>query len=128
MGESTDEGNVHIQVSLADGSKGEILYLASGDASVSKERWRSSAEAVRRFARTSASPSSINRTDADAKSLFQQDKGHAEEMRRFVDAVAGKAPDPHTFREPLGNHPGDVSDSRVIAPRRGARSGDHRGR
>ena len=29
MGDSSDESNVHIQVSLADGSKGEILYLAS---------------------------------------------------------------------------------------------------
>ena len=29
VGDSTDESNVHIQVSLADGSKGEILYLAS---------------------------------------------------------------------------------------------------
>lgn len=38
MGESSDESNVHIHLSLADGSKGEILYLASGDASVSKER------------------------------------------------------------------------------------------
>jgi polar amino acid transport system substrate-binding protein len=32
-----------------------------------------------------------------AKSLFQQDKGHAEEMRRFLDAVAGKAPSPIPF-------------------------------
>ena len=32
------EDNLHIQVLLADGSRAEILYLSSGDASVPKER------------------------------------------------------------------------------------------
>ena len=33
----------------------------------------------------------------NAKTLFQQDKGHAEEMQQFVHAIAGKAPAPIPF-------------------------------
>ena len=97
MGDSSNESNVHIQVSLADGSMGEILYLASGDASVSKERLEvfgrgrtAICEDFRKFWFHQSN-------QCKAKSLFQQDKGHAEEMRRFVDAVAGKGPPPIPF-------------------------------
>ncbi len=97
MGESADESNLHIQVSLADGSKGEIFYLASGDASVPKERLevfgRGRTAVCEDFRKFSFHYSNRCKT----KSLFQQDKGHAEEMRCFIDAVAGKAPPPIPF-------------------------------
>jgi predicted dehydrogenase len=97
LGESGDESNVHIQVTLADGSKGEILYLASGDASVSKERLeifgRGRTAICEDFRKSYFHHSNRSRT----KSLFQQDKGHEAEIRCFVDAVAGKASSPIPF-------------------------------
>jgi polar amino acid transport system substrate-binding protein len=97
VGESAAESNVHIQVSLADGSKGEILYLACGDASVPKERLevfgRGRTAICEDFRKSYFHHSNQCRT----KSLFRQDKGHAEEMQCFVRAVAGKAPPPIPF-------------------------------
>jgi predicted dehydrogenase len=97
MGESTDEGNVHIQVSLADGSKGEILYLDSGDASVPKERLEVFGRGRTAVCEDFRKSFFYHSNRCDAKSLFQQDKGHAEEIRRFIDAVAGIAPLPIPF-------------------------------
>jgi predicted dehydrogenase len=97
MGDSTDESNIHIQVSLADGSKGEILYLASGDASVSKERLeifgRGRTAICDDFRKSYFHHSNQRHT----QSLFQQDKGHATEVQCFIDAVTGKAPPPIPF-------------------------------
>jgi polar amino acid transport system substrate-binding protein len=97
MGDSSDESNVHVQVSLADGSKGEIFYLASGDASVPKERLevfgRGRTAICEDFRKSHFHHSNQRRT----KSLFRQDKGHADEVRCFIDAVAGKAPPPIPF-------------------------------
>jgi predicted dehydrogenase len=97
IGDSTDESNVHIQVSLADGSKGEILYLASGDASVSKERLevfgRGRTAICDDFRKSYFHHSNQRHT----QSLFQQDKGHAAEVQCFIDAVTGKAPPPIPF-------------------------------
>jgi len=97
MSASTDEGNVHIHVSLADGSKGEILYVASGDASVPKERLevfgRGRTAICEDFRKSFFHYSNRCRT----QSLFRQDKGHTEELRRFVDAANGTAPPPIPF-------------------------------
>jgi polar amino acid transport system substrate-binding protein len=94
LGDSIDESNVHIQVSLADGSKGEIFYLSSGDASVSKERLeifgRGRTAICEDFRRSYFHQSNRRKS----KSLFQQDKGHANEVQSFIRAVAGKAPSP----------------------------------
>jgi predicted dehydrogenase len=96
-GESSDESNVHIQVLMADGSRGEILYLADGDASVPKERLevfgRGRTATCEDFRRSHFYYANRCRS----QKLFQQDKGHAEEMRRFVAAVAGQAPPPIPF-------------------------------
>jgi predicted dehydrogenase len=98
IGECPDESNVHIHVTLADGSKGEILYLASGDASVPKERlevFGRGRTAICDDFRKSVFHRSNHR---HTQSLFRQDKGHEEEVRRFIDAVAGKAPMPIPFQ------------------------------
>ena len=75
MGDSNDESNVHIQVSLADGSKGEILYLAWVTRAFPKKGWRSSAEAAPRFVKTSESPTSIIPTTAMRNPCSSRTKG-----------------------------------------------------
>jgi predicted dehydrogenase len=97
MGDGIDEGNLHVQVSLADGSKGELFYLASGDTSVSKERLevfgRGRTAICEDFRKSHLHHLNQRRTH----SFFRQDKGHALEVQWFLDAVAGKAPAPIAF-------------------------------
>jgi predicted dehydrogenase len=92
VGDSADENNLHVQVSLADGSKGEILYLACGDASVPKERLEVFGRGRTAICEDFRKYAFYHSNHRQTKFLFQQDKGHAEEMKCFVDAVAGKAP------------------------------------
>jgi polar amino acid transport system substrate-binding protein len=82
---------------MADGSKGEISYLASGDGSVSKERLEVFGRGRTAICEDFRKSYFHQSNRCQSKSLFQQDKGHAEEMRRFADAVAGKAPAPIPF-------------------------------
>jgi predicted dehydrogenase len=98
MGDSNDESNVHIQVSLADGSKGEILYLACGDVSVPKERLEIFGRGRTAICEDFRKAYFHHLNQCSAKSLFQQDKGYKKEMQCFVDAVAGKAPPPIPFK------------------------------
>lgn len=98
IGESPDENNLHVQVSLADGSKGEILYVASGDASVPKERlevFGRGRTAICDDFRKSFFHQSNHRT---TQSLFRQDKGYRDELRCFLEAVTGRAPAPITYQ------------------------------
>jgi len=97
VGDSTDENNVHIQVSLADGSKGEILFLACGDASVPKERLEVFGRGRTAICEDFRKHAFYHSNRCQAKYLFRQDKGHAEEAKCFIDAVAGKAPPPMPF-------------------------------
>jgi predicted dehydrogenase len=98
IGEGQDENNVHIQVSLADGSKGEILYLASGDASVPKERLevfgRGRTAICDDFRKSHFHESNRRHT----QSLFRQDKGYGEEIHCFLEAIAGRAPIPIPYQ------------------------------
>jgi predicted dehydrogenase/threonine dehydrogenase-like Zn-dependent dehydrogenase len=98
IGECPDESNVHIHVSLADGSKGEILYLASGDASVPKERLEVFGRGRTAICDDFRKSFFHHANHRHTQSLFRQDKGHEEEVRRFIDAVAGKAPMPIPFQ------------------------------
>jgi polar amino acid transport system substrate-binding protein len=97
VGDRSDENNLHIQVSLADGSKGEILYLACGDASVPKERVEVFGRGRTAICEDFRKFHFYHSNHRQTRSLFQQDKGHAEEVKCFVDAVAGKAPPPIPF-------------------------------
>ncbi len=97
IGESTDEGNIHIQVSLADGSRGEILYLASGDASVSKERLEIFGRGRTAICEDFRKAHFHYSNKRHSQSRFQQDKGHGAELKCFIDAVTGKAPPPIPF-------------------------------
>ena len=101
IGESPGEDNVHVQVSLSDGSKGEILYLASGDASVPKERlevFGRGRTAICDDFRKSFFHQSNHR---DTQSLFRQDKGYREEVRCFLEAVAGRGSTPIPYQSLL---------------------------
>jgi len=97
MGASNNESNVHVQVSLADGSKGEILYLSCGDESVPKERLEVFGRGRTAICEDFRKSWFHQSNRCTAKTLFQQDKGHAEEMHCFINAVAGKGPSPIPF-------------------------------
>ena len=91
------EDNLHIQVLLADGSRAEIFYLSSGDPSVPKERLE-----VYGHARTAISDDFRKAwfyfdNHCRSRSLFSQDKGHREELRAFVAAVASGGEPPIPF-------------------------------
>jgi predicted dehydrogenase len=97
IGADNDESNIHIQVSMADGSKGEIFYLASGDPGFPKERLEVFGRGRTAVCDDFRKSSFYHAIRSQTKSLFQQDKGHADEMRLFIEAVAGKAPSPIPF-------------------------------
>jgi predicted dehydrogenase len=92
-----DESNMHIQVSLADGSKGEILYVDCGDASVAKERLEVFGRGRTAICEDFRKSWFYQSKRCHSNHLFRQDKGHTEEMRCFVNAIAGKGSVPIPF-------------------------------
>jgi len=90
------EDNVHIQVLLADGSRAEILYLSSGDASVPKERLEVQGEGRTAVIDDFRKAWFYFDNRCRSRSLFRQDKGHRGELRAFIDAVrtGGEPPIP----------------------------------
>jgi polar amino acid transport system substrate-binding protein len=90
------EDNLHIQIVLADGSRAEILYLSSGDASVPKERIEVCGEGRTAISEDFRKAWFYSDNHCRSKSPFSQDKGHREELRAFIEAVArgGEAPIP----------------------------------
>jgi predicted dehydrogenase len=98
-GDCADESNVHIHVALADGSKGEILYLASGDASVAKERLEVFGRGRTAICDDFRKSVFYQANRRQTRTLFRQDKGHEAEVKRFIDAVTGKAPMPIPFQD-----------------------------
>jgi len=90
------EDNLHLQILLADGSRAEILYLSSGDASVPKERIEVCGEGRTAISEDFRKAYFYSDNHCRSKSPFSQDKGHREELRAFIEAVArgGEAPIP----------------------------------
>jgi predicted dehydrogenase/threonine dehydrogenase-like Zn-dependent dehydrogenase len=90
------EGNLHVRMGLADGSLAEILYVSSGDAQVSKERVE-----VFGAGRTAICEDyrawRFYHDRCRKRSCFHQDKGHREETRAFVEAVAKEGQAPISF-------------------------------
>ena len=87
------EDNLHMQILFADGSRAEILYLSSGDASVPKERIEVSGEGRTAISDDFRKAWFYSQNHCRSKSLFSQDKGHREELRAFVEAVSdGREP------------------------------------
>jgi polar amino acid transport system substrate-binding protein len=90
IGDHGDESNVHIQISFSDRSRGQIQYLACGDASVSKERLEIFGRGRTAICDDFRKSYFHRLNQRRAKTLFWQDKGHQEEMKCFADAIAGK--------------------------------------
>ena len=91
------EDNIHIQIGFADGSRGEILYLSSGDTSVPKERVE-----VFGGGRTAVSEDFrkswfYRNNRCRARRLWRQDKGHRAELEAFVQAVKSNGGPPVSF-------------------------------
>lgn len=97
IGENPDESNIHIQIALSDGSRGEILYVACGDPSVPKERLEVSGRGRTAICDDFRKHSFYHANHRHTRALFRQDKGHREELKCFVDAISGKAPPPISF-------------------------------
>ena len=91
------EDNLHVQIGCADGSRGEILYLASGDASLSKERvevfGRGRAAVCEDFRKSWFHAHNRSRT----RWRFRQDKGHRAELEAFIQAVKLNGQPPISF-------------------------------
>jgi polar amino acid transport system substrate-binding protein len=91
------EDNLHIQILLADGSRAEILYLSSGDASVPKERIEVYGRGRTAISEDFRKAWFYSDNHCRSRSLFSQDKGHREELRAFIEAVAGGGEAPIPF-------------------------------
>jgi polar amino acid transport system substrate-binding protein len=91
------EDNLHIQILLADGSRAEVLYLSSGDASVPKERIEVYGEGRTAISEDFRKAWFYSNNHCRSRSLFSQDKGHREELRAFIEAVEGGGEAPIPF-------------------------------
>ena len=86
----TSDDNTAITLRFADGSVGQILYLALGDTSLSKERLEVSGE--RKSVVLDDYRELIVHAGGRSKKELSgtQDKGHAAEIAAFMDAALGK--------------------------------------
>ncbi|WP_417746808.1 bi-domain-containing oxidoreductase [Rosistilla oblonga] len=88
-----------ITLGFSDGSMGTIHYLANGNKSFPKERLEVFCDGrilqLDNFRRLRAYGFGRFRK----MNLWSQDKGHLAEVKAFVDAVSGKAPDPIPLEE-----------------------------
>jgi len=91
------EDNLHVHILFADGTRAEILYLSSGDASVPKERIEVCGEGRTAISDDFRKAWFYSQNRCRSRSLFSQDKGHREELRAFVEAVAGGGEAPIPF-------------------------------
>ncbi len=91
------EDDLHMQILLADGSRAEILYLSSGDATVPKERIEIHGESRTAISEDFRKAWFYSDNHCRSRSLFSQDKGHGEELRAFIQAVAGGGEAPIPF-------------------------------
>jgi len=91
------EDDLHIQVLLADGSRAEIFYLSSGDPSVPKERLEVYGQARTAICEDFRKAWFYFDNHCRSSSLFSQDKGHREELRAFIAAVASGGEPPIPF-------------------------------
>jgi predicted dehydrogenase len=93
------DDNVVIVCRYADGSLGTITYVSTGDKMFPKERVEMFAEGSVFVIDDFSSTTSVRRGKTDTDRRSGQDKGHAAELARFMDAVRTGGPDPIPFRE-----------------------------
>jgi predicted dehydrogenase/threonine dehydrogenase-like Zn-dependent dehydrogenase len=90
------EGNLHVRMGLADGSFAEISYVSSGDAQVSKEHVEVFGAGRTAICEDYRAWRFYHRR-CRKRSCFHQNKGHREETRAFVEAVANEGQSPISF-------------------------------
>jgi len=101
--------SAHIMIRFSDGSIGTILYLANGDASIDKEYCEVFAEGksaiMKNFTSVTFASGKKNKSVS-----YDGKKGHAEEVKAFVNAVQSGNPMPISFQEIM-----DVSEASIAA-------------
>jgi predicted dehydrogenase len=86
--------NLVVSLAFADGSVGTIAYVAMGDPSVSKERYEVFGEGKVAAIDNWRTLAVTTRGKTKTTRALKADKGHAEELRAFVDACLKGAPSP----------------------------------
>jgi polar amino acid transport system substrate-binding protein len=101
--------SAHIMIRFSNGSIGTILYLSNGDASIDKEYCEVFAEGksaiMKNFTSVTFAFGKKNKSVS-----YDGKKGHAEEVKAFVNAVQSGKPMPISFQEIL-----DVSEASIAA-------------
>ena len=92
LGQSPDESNLQIQISFSDGSRGQIQYLACGDAGVPKERLEVCGRGRTAICDDFRKSFFHHANRCHSRTSFRQDKGHQEELKCFARAIADKTP------------------------------------
>jgi predicted dehydrogenase/threonine dehydrogenase-like Zn-dependent dehydrogenase len=94
---ATEEDNVIITLTFADGSVGSITYLANGDPSFPKEYIEVFAERKVAVLDNFSSLTTMAKGRRKVVKAHMQDKGHKNEMKVFLDAAAGRIEAPISF-------------------------------
>lgn len=94
---SASEDDIQIRIEFADGSCGDILYLASGDASLPKERVEVFGHGRTAVCEDYKKSCFYRASRCHTKSLLKQHKGYQEELRAFIDAVTENNHPPISF-------------------------------
>ncbi len=98
-GQRGGDEDVHIQLELSGGSRAQILYLSSGDATVAKERIEVSGGGRTAVCDDFRKSRFYYQGHCHAQRLWLQDKGHRAEVRAFIEAVARGADSPVPFED-----------------------------
>jgi len=95
--DANPEDNIHVHIRFADGSRGEILYLSSASASVSKERIEVFGQGRTAICEAFRTCHFYRGNQHRRERSFFHKKGHREELRAFVAAVKHGVESPIPF-------------------------------
>ncbi|HWW61132.1 MAG TPA: Gfo/Idh/MocA family oxidoreductase, partial [Thermoanaerobaculia bacterium] len=95
-----NDDNLSVQIRFANGSVFQLLYVASGDRAIGKERIEvhggGRSAILEDFRRLELTRNGRRRVE---RSVLRADKGHRAEMAAFIDAIRNGAPSPIPFDE-----------------------------
>ena len=95
--DANPEDNIHVHIRFADGSRGEVLYLSSASASVSKERIEVFGQGRTAICEDFRTCHFYRGNQHRRERSFFHKKGHREELRAFVAAVKHGVESPVPF-------------------------------
>lgn len=93
-----DSSNFSLTLSMSDGSVGSVIYQTMGNAGLPKERIEASAEGRSAVIDDFRTCTLYGESGVRVLKGKSQDKGHAEELRRFISAVRQGASMPISLR------------------------------